>query len=168
VAAAAAPDLKRLTLELGGNDAAIVLPDVDPAAIADKLFWGAFENSGQVCSAVKRVYVHEDRYEAAARRAGAARERREDGRRARRGHAARPGQQPAPVPRVSELVTPRQEGRRARALRRQRAERRGLLLRADAPGRRRRGRAIVDEEQFGPALPVLPTATWTTRLEPIS
>jgi len=60
VAAAAAPDLKRVTLELGGNDAAIVLPDADPAAIADKLFWGAFENSGQVCSAIKRVYVHED------------------------------------------------------------------------------------------------------------
>ncbi|MEM7410164.1 MAG: aldehyde dehydrogenase family protein [Myxococcota bacterium] len=61
VAAAAAPDLKRLTLELGGNDAAILLPDVDPGAVAERLFWGAFENSGQICSAVKRVFVHEDR-----------------------------------------------------------------------------------------------------------
>lgn len=59
VAAAAAPDLKRLTLELGGNDAAIVLDDADPDAIAEKLFWGAFQNSGQVCSAIKRLYVHE-------------------------------------------------------------------------------------------------------------
>ena len=64
VAAAAAPDLKRVTLELGGNDAAIVLPDADPAAIADKIFWGAFTNSGQVCSAIKRVYVHEDSFAA--------------------------------------------------------------------------------------------------------
>src|SRR5262245_17930471 len=64
VAAAAAPDLKRVTLELGGNDAAIVLPDADPAAIAEKLFWGAFENSGQVCSAIKRIYVHEDSFAA--------------------------------------------------------------------------------------------------------
>jgi acyl-CoA reductase-like NAD-dependent aldehyde dehydrogenase len=63
VAAAAAPDLKRVTLELGGNDAAIVLDDVDPKAIAPKLFWGAFENSGQVCSAIKRVYVPEALYE---------------------------------------------------------------------------------------------------------
>lgn len=59
VAAAAAADLKRVTLELGGNDAAIVLDDVDPDAIAEKLFWGAFQNSGQVCCAIKRLYVHE-------------------------------------------------------------------------------------------------------------
>lgn len=58
VAASAANSLKRVTLELGGNDPAIVLPDADPAAIADKLFWGGFVNSGQICLAVKRVYVH--------------------------------------------------------------------------------------------------------------
>lgn len=59
VAAAAAPDLKRVTLELGGNDAAIVLDDVDPKKVAEKLFWGAFSNSGQICSAIKRLYVPE-------------------------------------------------------------------------------------------------------------
>lgn len=59
VAAASAPDLKRFTLELGGNDPAIVLPDADPQTIAKGLFWGAFTNSGQVCIAIKRVYVHE-------------------------------------------------------------------------------------------------------------
>ena len=59
VAGAAAQDLKRVTLELGGNDAAILLPDIDPKAIAAKVFWGAFENNGQICSAIKRVYVHE-------------------------------------------------------------------------------------------------------------
>jgi acyl-CoA reductase-like NAD-dependent aldehyde dehydrogenase len=51
--------LKRLTLELGGNDAGIVLPDVDPKAIAEGLFWGAFINNGQTCAALKRLYVHE-------------------------------------------------------------------------------------------------------------
>jgi acyl-CoA reductase-like NAD-dependent aldehyde dehydrogenase len=60
---AAVPDLKRATLELGGNDAAIVLEDVDPVAIAPRLFWGAFQNSGQVCSAIKRVYIHERVYQ---------------------------------------------------------------------------------------------------------
>jgi acyl-CoA reductase-like NAD-dependent aldehyde dehydrogenase len=59
VMASAAATLKRLTLELGGNDAAIVLDDVDPQAIAPKLFFAAFVNSGQVCMAIKRVYVHE-------------------------------------------------------------------------------------------------------------
>lgn len=57
VAAAAAPDLKRVTLELGGNDAAIVLEDADPAAIAGDLFWAAFKNNGQMCALIKRLYV---------------------------------------------------------------------------------------------------------------
>ncbi|GAA1632108.1 aldehyde dehydrogenase family protein [Georgenia ruanii] len=59
-----ADTVKRLTLELGGNDAGIVLPDADPAAIAQDLFWGAFINTGQTCAALKRLYVHEDLYEA--------------------------------------------------------------------------------------------------------
>jgi len=64
VMASAAGTLKRLTLELGGNDAAIVLDDVDPASIAPKLFFAAFVNSGQVCMAIKRIYAHERIYEA--------------------------------------------------------------------------------------------------------
>ncbi len=57
VMASAAGTLKRVTLELGGNDAAIVLGDVDPVAVAPRLFAGAFVNSGQVCMAIKRLYV---------------------------------------------------------------------------------------------------------------
>ncbi len=64
VMAAGASTLKRLTLELGGNDAAIVLPDVDLAKAVPQLFWSAFANSGQVCVATKRLYVHRDIYEA--------------------------------------------------------------------------------------------------------
>ncbi|MFL8988599.1 aldehyde dehydrogenase family protein [Pseudomonas sp. QLc11A] len=56
-------NLKRLTLELGGNDAAIVLPDVDIEETAQKLFWGAFSNSAQFCLAIKRLYIHEDIYD---------------------------------------------------------------------------------------------------------
>src|SRR5438874_34163 len=76
VAAAAAPDLKRVTLELGGNDPAILLDDIDPADVADKVYRQAFANNGQVCSAIKRVYVPEAKYdevvEARARHAKAA------------------------------------------------------------------------------------------------
>lgn len=64
VMVAASETLKRLTLELGGNDAAIILPDVDPAAIAEGLFWGAFINNGQTCACLKRLYVHDDIYDA--------------------------------------------------------------------------------------------------------
>lgn len=67
VMASAAATLKRLTLELGGNDAAIVLPDADPVAVAEKLFWSAFSNTGQVCVATKRLYVHADIYDEVAR-----------------------------------------------------------------------------------------------------
>ncbi|MGX5360107.1 aldehyde dehydrogenase family protein [Kocuria sp. KH4] len=59
-----ADTVKRLTMELGGNDAGIVLPDVDPAAIAETLFWGAFLNTGQTCAALKRLYVHADVHDA--------------------------------------------------------------------------------------------------------
>lgn len=60
---ASATNIARLTLELGGNDAGIVLADVDPKAIAEDLFWGAFINTGQTCAALKRLYVHQDVYD---------------------------------------------------------------------------------------------------------
>jgi len=63
VMGSAAQTLKRLTLELGGNDAGIVLPGTRIEPLLEKLFWGCFINAGQTCSALKRLYVHEDQYE---------------------------------------------------------------------------------------------------------
>ena len=63
VMASAASSLKRITLELGGNDAAIVLDGVDPKEVAPKIFGGATINSGQVCLAIKRVYAPESMYD---------------------------------------------------------------------------------------------------------
>lgn len=59
-----AETMKRLTLEMGGNDAGIVLPDANPEQIAEGLFWGAFINNGQTCAAMKRLYVHDDIHDA--------------------------------------------------------------------------------------------------------
>ncbi|MEM1053277.1 MAG: aldehyde dehydrogenase family protein [Pseudomonadota bacterium] len=59
----ASGDLKRITLELGGNDASIVMPDADPKKVAEQLFWASFSNAGQICVASKRVYIHEDIYD---------------------------------------------------------------------------------------------------------
>ena len=59
----AADTIKRVTLELGGNDPAIVLPDVDAKAIAPELFWAAFQNNAQFCNVSKRLYIHEDIYD---------------------------------------------------------------------------------------------------------
>ena len=63
VAEAAASDLKRVTLELGGNDPAIVLPDANVEAIAARLYWSTFFNCGQICLAVKRIYVAEQLFQ---------------------------------------------------------------------------------------------------------
>jgi acyl-CoA reductase-like NAD-dependent aldehyde dehydrogenase len=155
VAAAAAPDLKRVTLELGGNDAAIVLPDADPAAIAEKIFWGAFENSGQVCSAIKRVYVHEDSF-AALRDALAARAKT-----VVMGDGFEPGVQLGPInnrpqfERVIELVEDAKSkgaeiatGGAARAGG-------GYFFEPTIVTGVAEGTRLVDEEQFGPALPLL-------------
>jgi acyl-CoA reductase-like NAD-dependent aldehyde dehydrogenase len=59
----AAETLKHLTLELGGNDAAIVLPDVDVQSAVGPIFWGMFLVNGQGCITIKRLLVHESRYE---------------------------------------------------------------------------------------------------------
>ncbi|WP_435417036.1 aldehyde dehydrogenase family protein [Parerythrobacter aurantius] len=59
----ASADLKRITLELGGNDASIVLPDADVQKVAEQLFWSSFTNAGQICVAAKRIYIHEDIYD---------------------------------------------------------------------------------------------------------
>jgi acyl-CoA reductase-like NAD-dependent aldehyde dehydrogenase len=151
----AGPDLKRVTLELGGNDPAILLDDIDISRIARKLFWGAFSNNGQICSAVKRAYVpahlHDEVVDALA--AVAARVTVGDG--------LEPGTQLGPVNNLAqyERVT-------------------GLVADAAAAGARpvagtaphldgwftaptivsgaRDGMRLVDEEQFGPALPVVP------------
>ncbi|NJC06661.1 acyl-CoA reductase-like NAD-dependent aldehyde dehydrogenase [Sphingomonas kaistensis] len=59
-----AAGLKRMTLELGGNDAAIVLDDVDPVEAARKIYGGAMANAGQICVAIKRAYVPAQMYDA--------------------------------------------------------------------------------------------------------
>jgi acyl-CoA reductase-like NAD-dependent aldehyde dehydrogenase len=156
IAHAAAPDLKRMTLELGGNDAAIVLPDVDPKVVAEKLFWGAFENSGQICSAIKRLYVHEDVYRPIVA------ELAERAKSVKLGDGLAEGTELGPVNnrpqfrRVIELVD---EAKSAG----------GKLLAGGAPLEGTgyfypptivtgvaEGVRLVDEEQFGPALPVIP------------
>ncbi len=63
IMSASAQTLRRVTLELGGNDAGIVLPGTHIDPLLEKLFWGCFINAGQTCAALKRLYVHESQYE---------------------------------------------------------------------------------------------------------
>ncbi|OAA27876.1 NAD-dependent aldehyde dehydrogenase [Frankia sp. EI5c] len=155
IAASAAPDLKRVTLELGGNDAAILLDDVDPAAITEKIFQGAFGNSGQVCSAIKRLYVPESRHDeivdALAARAAAA----------RLGDGLDPGTELGPVQnrpqfeRVGGLVAEALRGGAKAVAGGGPLDGPGFFFQPTVLTGAAEGTRIVDEEQFGPALPVL-------------
>ncbi|MET9994343.1 aldehyde dehydrogenase family protein [Streptomyces mutabilis] len=156
VAGAAAASLARVTLELGGNDAAVLLDDVDVDRIADRLFWAAFRNCGQVCMAVKRVYapvrLHAQVVEALAERAKAVAV----------GPGLDPGTRLGPVSNAPQLARVEQIARDALA----------GGARAAAGGHRLDGPGyffaptiltgvhpdspVVTEEQFGPVLPVLP------------
>lgn len=68
IAIECASRLRKCSLELGGNDAAIVLEDVDVDLVSSGLTWGAFCNAGQVCVGVKRVYILSSVYDAVVER----------------------------------------------------------------------------------------------------
>ncbi|CZS79484.1 unnamed protein product [Fusarium graminearum] len=63
IMAAYTATLKRITLELGGNDAAIVYEDIDIPGVARKVAFLAYIHSGQICMNIKRIYVHESIYD---------------------------------------------------------------------------------------------------------
>ena len=64
VAATAGQQLKKVSLELGGNNAAIIFPDCDVAAVASATAFGSFFHQGQICFTIGRHLVHEDVREA--------------------------------------------------------------------------------------------------------
>ncbi|THD03076.1 aldehyde dehydrogenase [Panacagrimonas perspica] len=152
----AARDIKRLTLELGGNDAAIVLDDVDPETVAEKLFWVAFRNSGQVCFAVKRLFVQRGVFDAIVDALARRAERTRVGNGLEADTELGPLTSRTQYERVAELVDDaRAHGARIHS---GGAPLEGpgwfyppTIVSGIGPGSR-----LVDEEQFGPALPVIP------------
>jgi acyl-CoA reductase-like NAD-dependent aldehyde dehydrogenase len=156
IMAGAADTLKRLTLELGGNDAAIVLPDAEPARIAEGLFWGAFINNGQTCAAIKRLYVHDKVYDEVCDELAklAASVKVGDG--LDENSVLGPIQNQMQYNRVRELVTDA-VAQGGRILVGGVPERQGagfffpVTLVADVD----HGVRLVDEEQFGPVLPII-------------
>lgn len=155
VAVAAARDLKRVTLELGGNDPAIILPDVDVEAIAKRLFWSAFSNNGQICLAVKRVYTHESIHDELVNALA------DIARNAKVGDGFEDGVQLGPVnnqpqfERVAELVSDAVGSGARIASGGHRLDGPGYFYAPTILDRVNDEVAIVAEEQFGPALPIL-------------
>jgi len=154
IMASAADGLKRLTLELGGNDPGIVLDDVDVRATAQGIFNAAFLNCGQVCLAIKRAYVHDSIYDAMcdelARLAEAAVV--DDG--LAQGAQIGPIQNKAQYEKVKAFLDrARTDGTIIAGG--EIIDRAGYFLRPTIVRDVTDGDQIVDEEQFGPILPVI-------------
>lgn len=154
IMASAAGTLKRLTLELGGNDAAIVLDDVDPKAAAEGIFGASFINSGQVCIALKRLYVHDSIYDQLCAEIGALANAAVVGDGSREGVQFGPVQNRMQYQKVCEYIAD--------------AKANGNIIAGgeipDGPGFMvpltvvrdiSDGARVVDEEPFGPVLPIV-------------
>ncbi|MEK7277688.1 MAG: aldehyde dehydrogenase family protein, partial [Chloroflexota bacterium] len=156
IAATAAPDLKRVTLELGGNDPAIVLKDVDVKKVAKSLFWSAFSNTGQVCTAVKRLYVEEDIYPALLDEMAAVAAS------AKVGDGMDPATRLGPInnrPQFARVIDLVEDAKKAGArivTGGGRIGDAGYFYPATIVTDISDGARLVDEEQFGPALPIMP------------
>ena len=156
VAQSAATDLKRVTLELGGNDPAIILDDADPAKIAPQLFWSSFMNCGQICIAVKRIYAPESLFNPLV---GAIAKLAQE---VQVGEGIDPKTQIGPInnamqlERVSGLVADaKQRGAKVHAGG-DRMSRKGYFFKPTVLTELDDSAPIVAEEQFGPVLPLLP------------
>lgn len=154
IAASGADTLKRVTLELGGNDPAIILDDVDVKETAAAIFGNAFLNAGQVCLAIKRAYVHADIYDTMCAELARLAEEAIVGDGLEQGTQIGPIQNAAQYEKVKGfLEAARAEGAivaGGKAL-----ERAGYFIAPTIVRDVTDGAKIVDEEQFGPILPLV-------------
>lgn len=169
IAAQAAASVKRVTLELGGNDPAVVLDDADAQTTARGIVGSAFRNSGQVCMAVKRVYVPRHRaaeMTEAISSAAAAHVL---------GHGISDGTTMGPMHNASQLELV--HGMVSDALTRGARIAGGGTRGCDLPGYfleptvvagAEHGMQIVDDEQFGNALPIIAYDDLDTTIEQIN
>jgi acyl-CoA reductase-like NAD-dependent aldehyde dehydrogenase len=156
VAVAGARDLKRVTLELGGNDPAIVLDDVDPTWVAEKIFEEAFWLCGQVCMTIKRVYAHESVYKSVVSELASLANR------TKLGNGMNPETDMGPLnnkpqfDRVVELVEDAKRSGAKMVTGGNPLSGKGYFFPPTIVTNISGGVRLVDEEQFGPALPMIP------------
>jgi acyl-CoA reductase-like NAD-dependent aldehyde dehydrogenase len=155
IAAAAAIDLKRVTLELGGNDAAIILDDADAAAIAPKIFGAGFANCGQVCAGIKRVYAPRNLYDDIVEALGAIARSRVVGNGIEKTTQMGPLSNGRQRDRITELVGDATRHGARIVAGGSHIEGSGYFFEPTVLADVGDGVRVVDEEQFGPALPVI-------------
>jgi len=151
---ASSRNLAPITLELGGNDPAIVVPGTDAKAIAEGLFWGAFLNMGQTCACIKRLYVHENDYDQLVAALSELARQMPIGDGMNENNLVGPLQNEMQYSKVKELV----EDARANGCEVMEfgdTPETGYFLPVTLVGNIQDGQRLVDEEQFGPALPIV-------------
>lgn len=152
---AASANLKRLTLELGGNDAGIVLDDVNVKEVAPKLFAAAFHNNGQTCACLKRLYVHESIYEDLCEELARLAKTVVIGDGMRDGVELGPLQNKAQLAIVTDLVADAKANGGRFIAGGHPIEGDGFFFAPTIIADLEDGHRLVDEEQFGPVVPVI-------------
>ena len=147
--------LKRVTLELGGNDAGIVLPDADPQEIVERLFWGAFINNGQTCAALKRLYVPDQIYDQVCDALVGYAKNVAVGHGLDEGNILGPIQNKMQYDKVVDLVEHAKRNGARILCGGEAPDGPGLFYPVTIVADATDGMRIVDEEQFGPVLPVI-------------
>jgi phenylacetaldehyde dehydrogenase len=155
IAAVAARHLTPTTMELGGNDAAIVLDDANPQQIAAGLFWGAFLNMGQTCAAIKRLYVPDSLHDAIVEALGEIAQALPMGNGLDPGICVGPIQNRKQFQIVSDLVEDAQRHGGRIVCGGQAPSGPGYFFPITLVTGLRDGHRLVDEEQFGPVLPIV-------------
>lgn len=151
---ASSSNLAPITLELGGNDAAVVLPGTDAGAIAEGLFWGAFLNMGQTCACIKRLYVHDDVYDAVVSALSELARKMPIGDGMDESNLIGPLQNEMQFNKVKELVADAKE-QGCNVMEFGEVPEGGYFLPLTLVSEAHDGQRLVDEEQFGPALPII-------------
>lgn len=152
---ASSVNLKRLTLELGGNDAGIVLPGSDIAELAPKIFGAGFHNNGQTCAALKRLYVHESQYDEMCDELAKLAKNVKVGNGLEEGTELGPLQNARQLQIVKSLVDDARENGGKILAGGSETDGPGYFYKPTIIANQTDGDRIVDEEQFGPALPVI-------------
>ncbi len=147
--------LKSVVLELGGNDAGIVLADADLDQAAAGIFGSAFLNAGQTCAALKRLYVHESIYDALTEKLTAIADTQVVGSGLNPSVTFGPVQNKMQYEKVKSLIADAvaQGGEilTAPAV----LPEQGYFIAPTLIGNVHEGIALVDDEQFGPVLPII-------------
>lgn len=152
---ASSGNLKRLTLELGGNDAGIVLPGTNLDNIAAQVFAAGFHNNGQTCAALKRLYVHESQYEELGAKLAEMAKNVNVGNGLEENTELGPLQNARQLSIVDSLVSDAKSNNARILAGGEKADGNGYFFQPTIVMDQSDGDRIVDEEQFGPVLPLI-------------